>query len=148
MRYNAFMELGEFKTMYENMTKNITEIKAMLNKTKPETLGTPDGVQVVERIKYLFYGLVKFLVDVGNRIVIDRDLRKPLNNADIFISLAEKKIVMSAAVPGVKKAVLAMPRIGYCSYSEVLQIISESVTDLHKCLDSFAAYFMDQNPAV
>lgn len=128
--------------MYDNLTRNIEEIKTLLSKLKPELIVSPEGMRMVERIKYLFYGLVKFLVDVGNQVIIDRELRNPLNNADIFISLAEGQIVMSTCVPGIKKAVLTMPRIGYCSYAEVLQLVSESLNDLHKCLDCLAAFFM------
>lgn len=141
------MDAVEFKIMHGNLNKNIDEIKSILGRIKPEHLVTPEGIRAVERVKYLFYGLVKSLVDVGNRIVIDRELRKPLNNADIFISLAEGQIVMSTAVPGIKKAVLAMPRFGYCSYTEILQIVADSLGDLNKCLDSLAAFFMELKPA-
>jgi len=141
------MENQQFKSMYETMTRNITDIKSMLGKLKPEIVATPDGVQAMERIKYMFYGLVKFLVDAGNRIIIDRDLYKPVNNADIFIRLAEEQIILPSAVPGVKKAVLAIPRIGYSSYVEVLQMIGESIGDLSKCLDSFAVYYLDLKPS-
>jgi mevalonate pyrophosphate decarboxylase len=137
------MENQQFKTMYETMTHNINDIKSMLGKLKPEVIVTPEGVQAVERIKYMFYGLVKFLIDTGNRILIDHDREKPINNADVFIHLAEEDVILSSSVPGVKKAVLAMPRIGYSSYVEVLQMIGESIGDLHKCLDAFAAYYMD-----
>lgn len=128
--------------MYDNLTKNIEEIKSLISKVKPESVGTPEGTKIIERVKYLFYGLVKFLIDVGNRIVLDRELRRPINNADIFIVLAEVQILMPTCVPGIKKAVLTMPRIGYCSYAEVLQLVGESLNDLHKCLDSLAAFFM------
>jgi len=137
------MEKQQFKTMYETMNRNITDIKGLLGKLKPEVILTPEGVRAVERVKYMFYGLVKFLIDTGNRILIDHDREKPINNADVFIHLAEEEVILSSSVPGVKKAVLAMPRIGYSSYTEVLQMIGESIGDLHKCLDAFAAYFMD-----
>ena len=142
------MDAAEFKHMHGNLNKNIDEIKSILGRIKPELLGMPEGIRAVERVKYLFYGVVKFLIDVGNRIVIDRELRKPRNNADIFISLAEGQIVMSTAVPGIKKAVLAMPRIGYCSYTEILQIVGDSLADLNKCLDSLAAFYMDLKPTI
>lgn len=137
------MENQEFKTMHETMTRNIGEIKSMLGKLKPEVMATPDGVKAMERVKYMFYGLVKFLIDTGNRILIDRDRDKPINNADVFIHLAEEQVILSTSVPGVKKAVLAMPKIGYSSYAEVMQMIGESISDLHTCLDAFAAYYMD-----
>jgi hypothetical protein len=137
------MENQQFKSTYDTMTRNIADIKSMLGKLKPEVIATQDGVKAMERVKYMFYGLVKFLIDTGNRILIDRDREKPINNADIFIHLAEEDVILSTSVPGVKKAVLAMPRIGYSSYSEVLQMIGESIGDLHKCLDAFAAYYMD-----
>jgi len=137
------MENQQFKNMYETMNRNITDIKGLLGKLKPQVIVTPESVQAMERVKYMFYGLVKFLIDTGNRILIDRDREKPINNADVFIHLAEEQVILSSSVPGVKKAVLAMPRIGYSSYTEVLQMIGESIGDLHKCLDAFAAYFMD-----
>jgi hypothetical protein len=137
------MENQQFKSMYDTMTRNIADIKSMLGKLKPEVIVTQDGVKAMERVKYMFYGLVKFLIDTGNRILIDRDHDVPINNADIFIQLAEEDVLLSSSVPGVKKAVLAMPRIGYSSYVEVLQMIGESIGDLHKCLDAFAAYYMD-----
>ena len=137
------MENLQFKAMYETMNRNITDIKSMLGKLRPEVLATPEGVQAMERVKYMFYGLVKFLIDTGNQILIERDRDRPINNADIFIHLAEEQVILSTSVPGVKKAVLAMPRIGYSSYVEVKNMIGESISDLHTCLDAFAAYFMD-----
>jgi hypothetical protein len=139
------MENQQFKTMYETMTHNINDIKSMMGKLRPEVLATPEGVQAMERVKYMFYGLVKFLIDTGNSILIDHDRDKPINNADVFIHLAEEQVILSSSVPGVKKAVLAMPRINYSSYAEVKQMIGESIGDLHKCLDAFAAYYMDTN---
>jgi hypothetical protein len=141
------MENLQFKAMYETMNRNITDIKSMLGKLRPEVLATPEGVQAMERVKYMFYGLVKFLIDTGNQILIERDRDRPINNADIFIHLAEEQVILSSSVPGVKKAVLAMPRIGYSGYVEVKNMISESLGDLHKCLDAFAAYFMDTTTA-
>ncbi len=133
------MNVDSFKELQANLEKNIEEIKKTLKKSN--LLNSPDRTKIIERLTYLFYSLTKTLVDIGHSIVLENDLRDPLNRADIFISLAEKDIVMSSAVPGAKKAVLALPKMQTCQHSEILEIISESINDLHKMLDSFAVYF-------
>lgn len=133
------MDADSFKSLYKNLEKNIGEIKETIK--KPKLLQSPDYIKIIERIKYLFYSLTKSLVDIGHKIILENDFRDPLNRADIFISLAEREIVMSSVVPGVKKAVFSLPKITNYQYSEILEIVSESINDLHKCLDSFAVYF-------
>jgi len=133
------MDNVEFTTLNENLAKNIGEIKSIIK--KPETLDPPDGLKILERVKYLFYSLVKSLVDIGHSIILEKDFRDPLNRADIFISLAEHGIIMPSVVPGVKKAVLAMPKISSSGIPELLELVSQSIADLHKCLDSFTVYF-------
>jgi hypothetical protein len=133
------MDTDTFKSVYEHLGNNIEEIKSVIK--NPDSLKLPDHTRSIERLKYLFYSLTKMLVDIGHGIILENELRDPLNRADIFISLAEREILLSSVVPGVKKAVLSLPKLSSCSYSEVIAIISESINDLHKCLDSFAVYF-------
>ncbi|HEX7319687.1 MAG TPA: hypothetical protein VF399_04950 [bacterium] len=133
------MNLGISRAQYDRMLKNIEEIKATIK--KPPEMNSPQSVKVIEKVKYLFYGMIKSLVDMGNRIIEEKELRRPRNNADVFISLAEHDIVASALVPGLKKAVFSMPKMSHCSYEEVLATIGESIEAVHKCLDSYTVYF-------
>lgn len=133
------MNPASFQKSYEHVSKNIEEIKSLLK--KKDDVNLPGNAKIFERAKYLLYGLLKSLVNIGNSIIIENDFRKPLNNVDVFISLAEHEIIVSSAIPGIKRAVLSMPVMSGCSYSEFFEIIAESIADLHKCLDSFAAYF-------
>jgi len=133
------MNLGVSRAQYDRMLKNIEEIKAVVK--KPPELNSPQGVRAIEKVKYLFYGLTKSLVDMGNRIIEEKELRRPRNNADVFISLAEHGIVASALVPGLKKAVFSMPKMSGCSYEKVLEIIGQSIEAIHKCLDSYIVFF-------
>jgi uncharacterized protein YutE (UPF0331/DUF86 family) len=133
------MDTGEFKQIYDTMLKNIDEIKTTaekINKYSPE-----DRLKVGERLKYLFYGLTKTLVDIGNGIIVENDYRTPLNNVDVFISLAEHDIIIPALVPRIKKAVLNMPKIMQSNTGQVIEIIKESMESICKCLDSFAVYY-------
>ena len=133
------MDYDRFKSMYKDIKKNIDEIKSTMKKA--DLLKSPDCTKVLDRMKYLFYSLTKSLVDIGHSIILENDLRDPLNRADIFISLAEQKIVESSIVPGVKKAVLALSKIDNYKHSEILEIISGSIAGLNKCLDAFVVYF-------
>jgi len=133
------MNVDSFTEIHKNLEKNIEEIKKTIKKS--DILNSPNRTKTIERLTYLFYSLTKTLVDIGHGIVLENDFRDPLNRADIFISLAEKDIVLPSAVPGAKKAVLALPKMQSCQHSEILEIISESINDLHKMLDSFAVYF-------
>ncbi|MEO0122463.1 MAG: hypothetical protein ABIL69_00435 [candidate division WOR-3 bacterium] len=133
------MDKGRFREVYETMQKNIEEIKTVvekLNKYSPE-----DQIKLCEKIKYLFYGLAKTLVDIGNRIIVENDFRQPLNNADVFISLAENDIINSNLVPGIKKAVLVIPKVMQSNKDDVVALIKESMESICKCLDSFAVYY-------
>ena len=121
------------------MLKNIEEIRNIAK--KPPEMSSAQDIKTMEKVKYLFYGLTKTMVDIGNNIIEENEFRKPLNNADVFISLAEHDILISDIVPGIKKAVFAIPKITGCSYDELLSVISKSINDIHKCLDSFAVYF-------
>ncbi|OPX17843.1 hypothetical protein BXT86_04355 [candidate division WOR-3 bacterium 4484_100] len=133
------MNADDFSNLHKSLTKNIEEIKSMVkNKT---FLKEPENVKSLERLKYLFYSLIKSLIDIGHSIVLENDFRDPLNRADIFISLAENKIILPSVVPGVKKAVIALPRINSTGPEEITELIGASINDLHKCLDSFVVYF-------
>ena len=133
------MDAESFKPLYENLDKNLKEIKEVIK--KPKLLEFTNSAKILEKLKYLFYSATKSLVDIGHSIILENDLRDPLNRADIFISLAERDIVMSSVVPGVKKAVLALSKMNNYQPPETLKLISDSIEDLHKCLDSFVVYF-------
>ncbi len=133
------MNADEFKVLHDNLEEHIEEIKATL-KIK-ELLESPEHTKKFERMRYLYYSTVKALVDLGHSIILENDLRDPLNRADIFISLAEKDIMMSSVVPGLKKAILTLPQINSMDHARAFEIIAESIDDIHKCLDSFVVYF-------
>jgi hypothetical protein len=133
------MNADEFKVLHDNLEEHINEIKSTL-KIK-DLLENPGQTKTFERMRYLYYGTVKALVDLGHSIILENDLRDPLNRADIFISLAEKDIMMSSVVPGLKKAVLTLPQINSMEHARAFEVIAESIADIHKCLDSFVVYF-------
>jgi len=137
------MNLDSFKTVHSSLEMNINEIKSTIK--EPDLLESPSHVEIFERLKYLFYSSTKSLVDIGHSIILENDFREPLNSSDVFISLAERDVVMSSVIPGIKKAVFALPKIHQYQYSEIIEIISKCVDDLHKCLDSFAVYFNQRN---
>lgn len=133
------MNADEFTAVYDRLGKNLEEIKELTK--KPEAFTAPGSDRIVEKTRYLFHSAAKSLVDIGHDIILEHDYREPLNRADIFISLAERDIILSSVVPGVKKAILVLPKINAITPSELLEIITLSLTDIHKCLDSFAVYF-------
>lgn len=133
------MDDVKFMTLYENLQNNITEIKEITK--NPKDLEMPQNQKLIEKLRYLFYSLTKSTVDIGHSIILENDYRDPLNRADIFISLAERDIILSSVVPGVKKATLALPKLNSYPVPELLDIVSASVPDIHKCLDSFQVYF-------
>lgn len=133
------MDAVKFKEIYETMQKNIEEIKN--TSSKIDRYGPEDKIRLSEKIKYLFYGLTKTLVDVGNKIIVENDFRQPLNNADVFISLAEHDIITPSLVPGIKKAVMIIPRVMQSNSDEVFAIIKDSMESICKCLDSFVVYY-------
>lgn len=133
------MDYPAFTMLYKNLLHNIEEIEE-ISKT-PEQLETPAGRKTLERLKYLFYSLTKSTVDIGHSIILENEYRDPLNRTDIFISLGERDIILPSAVRGVKKATLALPRLNDYQVSELLEIITNSLRDIHKCLDSFEVYF-------
>lgn len=133
------MDAVKFREIYETMQKSIEEIKNTSSKIDRYT--PEDKIRLSEKIKYLFYGLTKTLVDVGNKIIVENDYRTPLNNADVFISLAEHDVIASNLVPGIKKAVLTIPRVMQSNADEVFTIIKESMDSICKCFDSFVVYY-------
>ncbi len=137
------MNADDFTALYKNLTKNIEEIKSTIK--KDNILKETANVTLMERLKYLFYSLTKSLIDIGHSIVLENDFRDPLNRADVFISLAENGIILHSVVPGVKKAVIVLPRLNNSGYDNIIEIIKGSIDDLHKCLDLFAVYFKLKN---
>ncbi len=133
------MDSDGFKVLHENLKKNIGEIKSTIK--QKGLLESSDAVKTLEKTKYLFYSLTKSLIDIGHGIILENNFRTPLNRADIFISLAERAVVIPSIVPGIKKAVFTLPKINHYQYGELLKIISESIDDLHKCLDCFGTFF-------
>jgi hypothetical protein len=133
------MDVEDFKVYQSNMSKNIKDIKEIIKNEK--ILESPDCEKIVEKLKYFFYSVTKTLTDIGHSIILEKDLRTPLNRADVFISLAEQEIIMPSIVPGIKKAVFALPRIKESPYADDIEIVSTSINDLTMCLDSFSIYF-------
>ncbi len=133
------MDAKGFAVLYDNLKNNINEIESTIK--QKELWESSAQIETLERTKYLFYSITKSLVDVGHSIIVENDFRVPLNRADIFISLAEHAVVVSSIVPGIKKAVLSLPKIDNYQYVEIMKIIAESIGDLHKCLDYFSSYF-------
>ena len=133
------MDSDTFHQVKKNLLKNIDEIKETLK--RKNLLNAPDTSKTIERMKYLLYSITKTLIDVGHSIILEKDLPAPRNRADIFICLAELEIIMSNIVPGVKKAVIAFPKMNTYSPEETVRLVTSSIGDLHACLDSFTAYF-------
>jgi len=133
------MDEEKFTALYKNLQENIAGIKELIK--DPEQLKKPKNQKLLEKLRYLFYSLTKSTVDIGHSIILENEYRDPLNRTDIFISLAERDIILSSVVPGVKKATLALPTLNNYPVSELLDIVSASIPDIHKCLDSFQVYF-------
>ena len=133
--------MEKFLRFHENTKNNITEVKSAI-----KNAGLLDGYnpQAFERIVYLFQSIIKSMIEVGNNIIIENDLRSPLNTADVFISLAEHKVISPLIVPGLKRAALAMPKIKNYENTELLEIIAECINDFGSCLYSFNKYFQSK----
>jgi hypothetical protein len=129
--------MSQFESMSESLTKNIAEIKSAVK--NPDLDDNLNG-QDFERIVYLFQSITKSMVDIGNRIIIENDFRSPLNTADVFISLAEHDVIPQVIVPGIKKAAITMPKIRRYTQPELLNIITECIGDVSRCLVSFKKY--------
>ncbi len=81
------------------------------------------------------------MITIGNDIIIENDFRPPLNSADVFISLAEHKLISPSVVPGMKKAAMTMPRITNFTKAELVEIISDCMSNFSQCLGSYSEYF-------
>lgn len=133
------MDGVEFTALYERLNKNMEEIKEHIK--APDTFKRPEASHLRDKTKYLFYSVTKSTVDIGHSIILELELREPLNRADIFISLAEHDILLHSVVPGVKKAVLSLPKLDALMPDALLDLIKKSIPDIGKCLDSFEVYF-------
>ena len=140
------MDGEEFKTLYNRLTKNMDEIKEYIK--APDTFKKPEASHIRDKAKYLFYSVTKSAVDIGHSIILELELREPLNRADIFISLAEHDIMLHSVVPGIKKAVLSLPTMNTMTPEELLDLIKKSMSDIGKCLDSFDVYFSLKDKSV
>ena len=140
------MDSDTFLQVQKNLLKNIDEIKETLK--RKNLLNAPDTGKTIERMKYLLYSITKTLIDIGHGIILEKDLPQPRNRADIFICLAELEIIMSNIVPGVKKAVIAFPKMSTYSPEDTVRLVTSSIGDLHACLDSFAAYFTVRDTSI
>jgi uncharacterized protein YutE (UPF0331/DUF86 family) len=132
------MDIHQFERLRENMKKNITELKSILN---DQNVLNPSDPAKYDRGVYLFQSTARSMITVGNDIIIENDLRSPLNPADVFISLAEHNLLSSSIVVGMKKAAMAMPKITEFTKQELVDIMADSVRYLSKCLESYAEYF-------
>jgi uncharacterized protein YutE (UPF0331/DUF86 family) len=133
------MDEKKFTSLYKNLQNNIGDIEELIK--NPQDLKVPKNQKQLEKLRYLFYSVTKSTVDIGHSIILENDYRDPLNRADIFISLAERDIILSSIVPGVKKAALALPKMNNYTAEKLVDIISAAISDIHKCLDAFQVYF-------
>ena len=124
--------------MKDNMKNNIAEIKSIIHNA--DAIDHNDTSKF-DRGVYLFQSLTKSIIAIGNDIIIENDFRAPLNPADVFISLAEQKLIATSIVPGLKKAAITMPRIANCTKAELVEIMSDCMSDFSHCLNSFSEYF-------
>lgn len=81
------------------------------------------------------------MITIGNDIIIENDFRPPLNSADVFISLAEHKLISPSVVPGMKKAAMTIPRITNFTKAELVEIISDCMGNFSQCLSFYSEYF-------
>lgn len=137
--------MTNFSSLSENIRNNITEVKSAIR--DPGLLSASD-TQKFERIIYLFQSIIKSMIEVGNNIIIENDLRNPLNTADVFISLAEHNVISPLIVPGLKRASLAMPKIRNYGNAELLELITECINDFSSCLYSFNKHFQSKKSGV
>ena len=133
--------MNNFARFHENTKSNIAEIKSAIKKTNLLEGYNP---QAFERVVYLFQSIIKSMIEVGNNIIIENDLRSPLNTADVFISLAEHNIISPSIVPGLKRAALAMPKIRDYKNAELLELVTECINDYSSCLYSFNKHFQSK----
>jgi len=136
--------MSSFDRMAVSLGKNIAEVQETIKEAdKPHKIEGPR----FERTVYLFQSVIKSLIDIGNRIIIENDLRDPLNTADVFISLAEHGLIPPSIVPGVKKAAIQTTKIRDLEKSEVLQLMTDCINDMNRCLVLFKTHY-EQKPSV
>ena len=137
------MGAREFENMRENISRNITEIKSIVRENAAR-----DYIdhQSFDRGVYLFQSAVRSVINIGNNIIIEFNLRSPMNTADVFISLAENNVIPLAAVRGMKRAALAIPKIKTIADTELLEIMDVSTDALGKCLTAYADFYASQEP--
>lgn len=133
--------MDKFSRLHDTIKGNIAEVKSAIRKTD---VLSGYNLQTFERVTYLFQSIIKSTIEIGNSIIIENDLRNPLNTADVFISLAEHKIISPLIVPGLKRAALAMPKIKNYEKTELLEIITECINDFSSCLYSFNKHFQSK----
>jgi len=139
------MDFQAFQSLQENMKKNILEVKSIVN--NPSALEPSEGA-TFDRGVYLFQSVIKSLISIGNDIIIENDFRTPLNPADVFISLAEQKTIPASIVPALKKAAIAMPRISSSTKPELMEMMTDCVSNLSQCLNSYYEYFASKKDGV
>ncbi|MBE0433292.1 hypothetical protein IBX73_07495 [candidate division WOR-3 bacterium] len=136
------MGAQEFESLRENISRNIIEIKSIIKNS-----GSGDVLdrKAFDRSIYLFQSIVRLMINVGNNIIIEHNFRSPMNTADVFISLAEQNVVPLAAVRGMKRAALAMPKIKNITDAELIEIMAGCMDDFSQCLVSYAEFFEKQD---
>jgi len=137
--------MNHLQKQSENLKKNVAEIKSTIKNTD---LLTSVDQQRFERVVYLFQSVIRSLVDIGNKIIVNNDFRNPLNTADVFISLAENNVISSSIVPGLKKAALMMPKMRSYTPPELVDVMQQCIGDFNRCLNSFIEYFKRKNDGV
>jgi uncharacterized protein YutE (UPF0331/DUF86 family) len=135
--------MNDFSRISELLNKNIAELKSTMKKS--DWVETFDRT-AFERVVYIFHSTTKSLIDVGNSIIIENDFRKPLNTADVFISLAEHNIISSLIVPNLKKAAFMIVRMKTHDDAGIVKTITDCVNDFNRCLVSFSKYYGSKSP--
>ena len=137
--------MNDFSRLSEILARNITELKSTMKRGNgAETLDRA----IFERVVYLFHSTTKSLIEIGNSIVIENDFRKPVNTADVFISLAEQNIISTLIVPNLKKAAFMIVRIKSHEDGEIVKTIRDCIADFNQCLTSFSKYYKLKDPGI
>lgn len=137
------MGAQEFENLRENISRNIAEIKSIVKENAARDF---IDHQSFDRAVYLFQSTVRSMINIGNNIIIEFNLRSPMNTVDVFISLAENKAIPLATVRGMKRAALAMPKIKTIAESELLEIMDGSLEAMSRCLTAYADFYASQEP--
>ncbi len=135
------MGIHNFPALKENITRNISEVKSMIGE---QNFLDPQERNTYDRALYLFQSITRSMIDIGNNIIIERGYRTPLNTADVFISLAENKVIPPGIIPGMKRAAFAMPKIKNIQGGEMVEIIGGCLDDFSRCLSSYERFFKQE----